>query len=130
MLDEVGTVAGQHVDNRNLDHGVTAGLQAHRGTGYIDQYLSGEGWVVDLHVELEALVLSLSADALAYEVYAVAHVANIVNAGYLEYVGFVAGEVGVCLDGCCHLVELSTVFQLYIYHAAVDAFAQGDMRDL
>ena len=57
MLDEVGAVAGEHVDNGNLYHGVAAGLEAHRGAGYVNQYLTGEGGVVNAHVELQTLVL-------------------------------------------------------------------------
>ena len=55
-----------------------------------------------------------------------AHVAHVVNALYLEHVGLVVGEVGIGLDGCCHLVEFGTVFQLYIDHAAMDALAEGN----
>jgi len=126
MLDEVSTVARQHVDDGNLNHGVAGRLQAHRGTSNVDQYLTCEGRIVDLHVELQALVLGLSADTLAHEVHTVAHIANVVDAFYLEYVGLVRGEVGVGLDVLSHLLQRVAVFQLYIDHAAMDAFAQGD----
>ena len=75
VLDEVGAFAGQHVDDGNLDHGVAAGLLAQAGAGHVDEHLSCESGVVDAHVELQTLVLGFSADALAHEVYAVAHVA-------------------------------------------------------
>ena len=52
MLDEVGTVAREHVDDGNLDHRVAAGLEAHGGTGNVDQDLTCEGGVVDAHIEL------------------------------------------------------------------------------
>ena len=65
MFDEVGAVAWEHVDDGNLDHRVAGGLEAHRGASDIDQYLTREGRIVDLHVELQALVLGLTADALA-----------------------------------------------------------------
>ena len=55
-----------------------------------------------------------------------AHVANIVNALYLEHVGLVRSEVGVGLDVLSHIVELVTILQLYIDHTTMDAFAQGD----
>ena len=54
------TSAWEHVDDWNLWHGVATWLETEGSTGHIDQYLSGEGWVVDAHVELEALVLSLA----------------------------------------------------------------------
>ena len=98
MLDEVGTVAREHVDNGNLDHGVASGLQTHRGASHVNQYLTRKGGVVDLHVELKTLVLGLTANTLAHQVNTMAHVANIVNALYLEHVGLVRSEVGVGLD--------------------------------
>ena len=126
MLDEVGTVARQHVDDGNLNHRVAGGLQAHRGTSNVDQYLTCEVRIVDLHVELEALVLRLSADTLAHEVHTVTHITNVVDALYLEHVGLVRGEVGVGLDVFSDLFQSVAVFQLYIDHAAMDALAQGD----
>ena len=65
MFDEVGAVAWEHVDDGNLDHRVAGGLEAHRGASDIDQNLTGEGGIVDLHVELQTLVLGLTADAFA-----------------------------------------------------------------
>ena len=65
MFDEVGAVAWEHVDDGNLNHRVAGGLEAHRGAGHVDQYLTGEGRIVDLHVELQTLVLGLTADAFA-----------------------------------------------------------------
>ena len=41
MFDEVGAVAGEHVDDGNLDHRVAGGLEAHRGASHIDQHLTG-----------------------------------------------------------------------------------------
>ena len=52
MTDEVLAVAGQHIDDGNLDHRVAAGLQAHGGAGHVDQHLTCQGGVVDAHVEL------------------------------------------------------------------------------
>ena len=54
------TSSWQHVDNWNLWHGVATWLETERSTSYVNQYLSGEGWVVDAHVELETLVLGLA----------------------------------------------------------------------
>ena len=97
MFDEVGTIAREHVDNGNLDHGVASGLQTHRGTGHVDQHLTCESRVVDAHVKLQTLVLGLTTDTLAHEVHTMTHVAHVVNAGYLEHVGLIAGEVGIGL---------------------------------
>ena len=104
MFDEVGTLAGEHVDDGNFNHRVAAGLQTHRGAGNVDQHLTGEGRVVDLHVELQALVLCLTADTLADEVDTVTHVAHVVDILHLEDMRLVRGEIGVCLDVFRHLL--------------------------
>ena len=65
MRDELLAVAFEIVNHWNLNHGVATRLLAHRGTGNVDKYLTGEGRVVDAHVELKALVLCLTAYALA-----------------------------------------------------------------
>ena len=52
MLDEVGAVAGEHVDDGDLNHRVAAWLEAHGGTGNVDQDLTCKGGVVDAHIEL------------------------------------------------------------------------------
>ena len=126
VLDEVGTVAWQHVDDRNLDHGVATWLQAHRGTSYVDQHLTSQCRVVNLHVELHALVLGLTADTLADKVYAMSHIANVINAFYLEDVCLVVGKVRVGLDVLSNLLQCEAILQLNVYHTTVDAFAQGD----
>ena len=71
--------AGEHVDDWNLGHGVAAWLQTEGGASHVDQYLSSESRVVDAHVELETLVLSLARNALANEVYTMAHVLDIID---------------------------------------------------
>ena len=78
MFDEVGTIAGEHIDHRNLNHGVASGLETHRGASHVDEYLTREGRVVNAHVELQALVLSLAAYALTNEVHTMTHIANII----------------------------------------------------
>ena len=126
MLDKVGTVAGEHIDDGNLDHCVAAGLETHGGAGNVNQDLTSQGRVVDAHVELQTLVLCLAADTFAHKVHTVTHVAYIVDALYLEDMRLIAGKIGVGLDGCCHLFELGTVFEFYIDHAAMDTFAKGN----
>ena len=71
--------AGEHVDDWNLWHGVAAWLQTEGGASHVDQYLSSESRVVDAHVELETLVLSLARNALANEVHTMAHVFDIID---------------------------------------------------
>ena len=65
MLDEIGAVAWQHVDDGNLNHRVAAWLQAHRGASHVDKHLTCQSRIVNLHVELQTLVLGLTADAFA-----------------------------------------------------------------
>ena len=116
----------EHVDDGNLYHRVGTGLLAHGGAGYIDQYLTGEGGIVDAHVELEELVLGGARYALASEVHAVAHILEVVDAGYLYHVGLIVHEIGVGLDGCSHFIEVIALLEFDVYHAAMDASAYGD----
>ena len=70
MADDVLAITWQVVDNGDFDHGVCSWLLFHAGTCNVDENLCREGGVVDLHVELEQLVVCRAAYALAYEVYA------------------------------------------------------------
>ena len=124
MRDELLAVAFEIVNHWNLNHGVATGLLAHRGASHVDKYLTGEGGVVDAHVELKALVLCLTANTLANQIYTVTHITHIVNRGYLEHVSLVVGEIWVGLDGLCHLLKAIAVLQLYIHHAAMNTLAE------
>ena len=73
MSYQLFLVAREHVDDWNLNHGVATRLLVHCGTCSVDEHLCCEGRVVDAHVELEVLVVSLAADTLAYEVHAVTY---------------------------------------------------------
>ena len=119
-------VAGQEVDDGNLDHRVTTWLLAHGGAGHTNENLAREGGIVDAHIELEELVLGAAAHALAGEIDPVAHIDHIVHAGHLSDVCFVVDKVGVGLDGGCHGVEIMAFLNLHIDHAAMDARARGD----
>ena len=55
--DDVHAFTAQHGDGRHFDERMAAGLQAGRGASAGDQHLSGQGRVVDAHVELEDLVV-------------------------------------------------------------------------
>lgn len=65
MRDEFLAVAFEIVNYGDLNHGVATGLLAHGGASHIDEHLTGEGGVVDAHVELQSLVLCLATHALA-----------------------------------------------------------------
>ena len=82
--DEVGdegfAVAGEEVDDGNLNHGVGSGGETHGCAGYAYEELGGEGGIVDAHAELEALVLSLARDTLAHHVYTVTHILDCIDA--------------------------------------------------
>ena len=123
MADDVLAITWQVVDNGDFDHGVCSWLLFHAGTCNVDENLCREGGVVDLHVELEQLVVCRAAYALAYEVYAVTYVVECIYAVNGKYVCLVIGEIWVCLDCCGNLVDVCIFFQLNIYHAAVYAFA-------
>ena len=94
MFHEVSPLAGEHIDDGNLNHRVASGLLAHGGTGHVDQHLTGEGGIVDAHVELQSLVLRLSTYALADQIHTVAHIADGIYRLYGEYVGLIVGKVG------------------------------------
>ena len=118
-------VAWQVVYDGYLNHGVCAGLLFHCGAGCVDEYLGGEGGVVDAHVELEVLVVGGAADAFACHVDAVTYIVEGIDAFYGEYVCFVAGKVWVGFDGCCDFGDVCSVFEFYVYHAAVYALPEG-----
>ena len=100
MCNQLFAVAGQHVDDRDFNHGVASRALLHGSTGHVDQHLSRQCRVVDVHVEFEQLVLRLAGNAFAGQVHAVSHVFQVVDAGHLHHVGLVTGKVGVGLDGC------------------------------
>ena len=126
MSDELLTVTWEIVDDGNLNHGVATWLLLHGGTCNIDEHLSSEGRVVNLHIELEELVVGLATDALASEVDTVTYVIEGIDALYLEDMGLIVGEVWVCLDSLGDLSEVSTGLEFYIDHATVYAFAYRD----
>ena len=72
------TSTWQHIDDRNLWHGVATWLETEGCTSHVNQDLSGEGRVVDAHGELAALVLSLARYTLANEVHTVTHLLYII----------------------------------------------------
>ena len=60
MGNQFFAIAVQKIDHGDFNHGVTTRLLLHGSTCRTYQHLSGEGWVVDAHVELEQLVLRFS----------------------------------------------------------------------
>ena len=95
VQNELLQLDSSQVERRNLRQGVAAGLLLNYCAGAGCQHLTGEGWVVDLHSELETLVLSLAAHALAFEEDAVSHIAEVVDVGHLVYVRVVVAEVRI-----------------------------------
>ena len=95
VQDELFKVDVNQVVGRNLRQGVTARLLFYHCAGARCQYLTSKSGVVDLHCELETLVLSLAADALTFEQNAVTHIAQIFYARYLMYVGVVVAEIRI-----------------------------------
>ena len=126
MCDKALTIAWEHIDYRNLNHCVATWLLLERSTCYVYEYLCGKSRVINLHVELEELVVCLTTYALTSEVYAMTNVVKCVNALYLEYVSLVACEVWVSLDCFCNLCKVSTFLKLYINHTTVDTLTYRD----
>ena len=126
MCDKALTIAWEHIDNRNLNHCVATRLLLERSTCYVDEYLCSKSRVVNLHVELEELVVCLTRNTLTSEVYAMTNIIECVNALYLEYVCLITCEVWVSLDSLCNLSKVSTFLKLYIYHTAVDTLTYRD----
>ena len=119
-------VAGEVVYDGNLDHRVSAGALAQRSAGDVDQYLRGEGGIVDLHVEREELIVRASRDTFAREVHTVPHVVEGVDRFDGMNMRFVIDKIRIGLDGGGHLGEICAGFELYVHHAAVNAGAEGD----
>ena len=104
MPDNLFAVAWQIVDYRYLNHRVGSGLLLHGGTSRIDKHLGGEGRIVDFHVELEKLIVRLTAHAFADEVHPMTHIIEGINALHLEDMRFIVGEIWVSLDSLRHLL--------------------------
>jgi hypothetical protein len=99
MCYQLLTVTMEHIDDGNFYHRIGAGLLTHGGAGCIDKHLTGEGRVVDAHVELEELVLGNARYTLAREVHTVTHILEVIHARYLYYVGLIIHKIGIGLDG-------------------------------
>ena len=126
MCDEGFAVAGQVVDDGNLDHGVSTGALAQRSAGDVDQYLRGEGGIVDLHVEREELIVRATRDTFAREVDTVTHIVEGIDRSHGLYVRFVVDEIGIGLDGGFNPGEISAGLEFDVNHTAVNAGAEGD----
>ena len=95
MGNQFFVLARKQVDDRYFYHRVATGLLFHRGTGHANQYLSRQRRIVDMHVELEQLVLGFSGYAFACQVDAVSHVQQLVYTRYFYDVGFIVDEIGI-----------------------------------
>ncbi len=54
------------------------------------------------------------------------HIFDFVNGCNGHHVGFVACEIGVFLDGACHILKLCARLKFHVNHAAVDSCAERD----
>ena len=117
------SVAIQQVDERYFNHCVATGCLTHCGTCTTHKNLGCERGIVDAHVELEQLVLCHSRNTLACEIHTMSHVKQVVHARNLLYVCLVVDKVWVGFNGSCNLIEVISLLNLNIYHAAVYACA-------
>ena len=115
------SIAVQQVDEWYLNHSVATWSLAHCCACAAHKNLCCKRRVVDSHIELEQLVLCCTRNTLTCEVHTVAHIEEIVNARNLLNVSLVIYKVWIGLDCCCNLVEVVTLLNLNINHAAVYA---------
>ena len=73
-------VAGQEVDDRNLNHGVAARTLAHSCTSDTDKNLTRECRIVYRHVEFETLAVCLSRHSLAHHIHTMTDILERINA--------------------------------------------------
>ena len=70
MGNQFLTVAAQQINYRNFDHGITSGLLFHGGACHANQHLRGKSRIINLHVKLEQLIVSLARYPFANQVNA------------------------------------------------------------
>ena len=80
MSDKLLSVAWKIVDDRNLNHCIATRLLLHRCASNIYKNLSSKRRVVNLHVVLEQLVVSLARNTLADKVHAMTNIVQVLNA--------------------------------------------------
>lgn len=94
MSDKVLAVTRQIVNHRNLYHCVASRLLTHGSTCRIDKHLCSERRVVDFHIELKHLIMSLSRDTLACQVDTMTDIIEGVHTLHLEDMSLVIDEYG------------------------------------
>lgn len=85
MGNQFLTVAAQQINYRNFDHGITSGLLFHGGACHANQHLRGKSRIINLHVKLEQLIVSLARYPFANQVNAMTYVVQIVHTWNLFY---------------------------------------------
>ena len=123
VSDKVFSVAIEKVDHRYLNHGVATGLLTHRRARRTDKHLTGQCRVVDTHIELKQLILSLARNALASHIDTVAHILEFVDTWHLDNVSLIVDKVSVGLNRSRHLIEIVAIFKLNVDHATMDTCA-------
>ena len=93
MPNQFLAAAGKHVDDRDFYHRVATRLLAQGGTCHIDKHLGGKGWIVDTHIELKTLIMSLSRHTGTNEVDAVRYVIEGIDRLHGNDVGLVVSEI-------------------------------------
>lgn len=111
----------KEINHRNLNHCVATRLLQHCSTCHAYKNLAGKSRIVDLHIKLKELVLSLSADTLAHKVYSMTHILELVNRLYLHYMGLIIYKVWICLDCVCNILKLIAVKEFNVNHTSVDS---------
>lgn len=129
MGNQFLTVAAQQINYRNFNHGITSGLLFHGGACHANQHLRGKSRIINLHVKLEQLIVSLARYPFANQVNAMTHVVQIVHTWNLFYMCFVIYKIRIRLDGGFHSLEVRTFFQFHIHHTAMDTVPTGIVMD-
>ena len=113
-----------------FDHGLgtelTTGFHAHCGTGTGDHHLTGEGGVIDCHVELKTLIMCLSRHTGTNEVDAVRYVIESIDRLHGNDVGLIVCEIIIGKDSRFNGLEIRPFFELDIDHTAMDTCSQGN----
>ena len=105
MGNQFLTVAAQQINYRNFDHGITSGLLFHGGACHANQHLRGKSRIINLHVKLEQLIVSLARYPFANQVNAMTYVVQIVHTWNLFYMCLVIYKIRIRLDGGFHSLD-------------------------
>src|SRR5574344_1976476 len=123
-LYQIIGIAIQHVDDRNLYHGVATRFAAERCTCNSNKYRSCQCRIVDGHIKLNALVLRTSGNTFTYKFHAMSHILQCIHTFNLHNVRFVMCEIVVSFDSCSYFIKIVTLFEFNINHTAMNSRSQ------